>query len=104
MAMAVFKSGNQPLQRLFTANELGGTVFREDVLTETLRVFKADLASDIYIGWATGFLDGERKKLEALRADESKLNGVKIHLGHPREIADAFSAAILDDKNCAWFE
>jgi CRISPR-associated protein Cst2 len=104
LVLAVLKSGNQPFLRLFGEGDSGATVFRADVLEEALRVFKDDLASDIYIGWAKGFLDGERAKLDALVGDSSRTHGRTIHVGHPREIADAFAGAIEDAKNAAWFD
>ncbi len=122
LVLAVCRSGNQPFQRLFTADELKErTVLRLDVLAEALRVFKEDLLSDVYIGWAKGFLDRERQKLEQCLqeapSDSNKalpealavatalrdLSGRKIRLGHPREMADAV-AKDLENKTNAWFD
>ncbi len=126
LALAVCKSGNQPLQRLFTADALGErTVLRPDVLAEVLRVFREDLESDIYVGWAKGFLDTERAKLEALlqeRPDDApegfegeratraairdwQTNGKrKIVIGHPREIAEAVAKVLTDGGSERWFD
>lgn len=106
LVLAVCRTGNQPLQRLFTRGDLDNTVFRPDVFEEALRVFGSDLESDIYIGWARGFLDTERKKLEdLLKKDDRKFSydGRTIHIGHPREVVDAFAAAIADESHKAWF-
>jgi CRISPR-associated protein Cst2 len=106
LALAVCKTGNQPLQRLFTRGDLDNTVFRPDVFEEALRVFTNDLESDVYIGWARGFLDAERKKLEdLLKKDDGKFSydGRTIQIGHPREVVDAFAAAIADENHKAWF-
>jgi hypothetical protein len=51
--------------RLFTEGDSKNTVFRQDVLAETLTVFRDELESDVYIGGQKGLLDEERAKLEA---------------------------------------
>jgi CRISPR-associated protein Cst2 len=107
LVLAICKSGNQPFQRLLAASDLGNTEFRLDVLEEAIRVFGDDLISDIHVGWARGFLDAERKKLEtALTKENNKFtfNGKRVYLAHPREIADTFAKALLDAKNASWFE
>ncbi len=102
LVLATCKSGNQPFQRLVNGSELGMTELRPDVLLESLKTFGADLQSAVYIGWARGFLDTERKKLEALLASDAALKD-KIVMGHPREVAESFAGALLDAKNDAWF-
>jgi CRISPR-associated protein Cst2 len=101
LVLAVCRHGNQPFQRLFGPGD--PTAFRDDVLTEALRVFGSDLQSDIYIGWATGFLDAERKRLlefvEA-RGDQAP----RIRVGHPREMADEFAKAVEDSGHQSWFD
>ena len=73
---------------------------------EALRVHKEDLLSDIYIGWSTGFLDFERKKLEELLLPKSvaDLHGKTIHLGHPREISEQFAKLIEANADPSWFQ
>jgi len=103
LMLAVCKGGNQPFLRVLQeADEV--TVFRADVFAEALRVFKDDLQSDVYIGWATGFLDAERRKLEAMIATPERLSGRTVHVGHPREMAEAFAKAIEGDGSASWFE
>jgi CRISPR-associated protein Cst2 len=104
LVLAVCKSGNQPFQRLFASDDLEHTVFRTDVLDEALRVFSDDIQSDLYVGWAKGFLDVERVKLEAAIKDGKHSSGRAVHIGHPREIADAFAETLADDKNASWFD
>jgi CRISPR-associated protein Cst2 len=106
LVLAVCRHGNQPFQRLFTPGDLDNTVFRPDVLEEALRVFKDDLQSDLYVGWARGFLDEERKKLEEMCNEDGKprLHGRNIQLGHPREIVEAFAKAVEDESNAHWFD
>jgi CRISPR-associated protein Cst2 len=104
LVLAVCKTGNQPFLRLFGEGDAGSTVFRDDVLEEALDVFEDDLVSDVFIGWAKGFLDAERKKLDALIANPDRLHGRKVRVGHPREMADAFAKAIESPENAAWFD
>ena len=105
LVLAVCKHGNQPFQRLFTRGDLDNTVFRPDVLEEALRVFKEDLESDLYIGWARGFLDEERKKLDDICNENGKprLYGRNVQIGHPREIAEAFAKLIKGGMSATWF-
>lgn len=104
LVLAVLKHGNQPFLRLFGEGDNGQTVFRDDVLEEALRVFQGDLISDVYVGWAKGFLDGERRKLEALVSDSKRTSGRSVHIGHPREIAEAFAKALESDDSAGWFD
>jgi CRISPR-associated protein Cst2 len=103
LLLAVCKSGNQPFLRVFQEGD-DVTVFRDDVFEEALRVFKDDLQSDVYVGWTKGFLDGERKKLVAMIEEKKRLHERTIHLGHPREMAEAFAKAIEADGSASWFD
>ena len=104
LLLAVCKSGNQPFQRLFGSDDLEHTVFRTDVLDEALDVFKEDIQSDLYVGWAKGFLDTERTKLEAVTKDGRHASGRAVHVAHPREVAEMFGKVLADEKNAAWFK
>lgn len=104
LVFAVCKNGNQPFMRLFTEGDSDSTVFRPDVLEEACRVFKDDIQSTVYIGWAKGFLDSERKKLEAFLEDRAKHHGVRLQVGHPREAAEAFAKALMNPEHEAWFD
>lgn len=105
LVLAICRSGNQPFQRLFASDDLGHTVFRVDVLNEALDVFNDDLQSDLYIGWARGFLDSERSKLDDALDSGKHSSGRAVHIGHPREIAERFAQVIAtDEKSSSWFE
>jgi|YNPNPStandDraft_1061719.scaffolds.fasta_scaffold06280_3 CRISPR-associated protein Cst2 len=106
LVLAVCRNGNQPLQRLFTADELEEhTVLRLDVLEENLRSFGPDLESDIYFGWARGFLDGERARLEKFLGERKAEDRPIIRLGHPREMADAFAQDLTNSEVAEkWFQ
>jgi CRISPR-associated protein Cst2 len=89
LVLAVCKSGNQPFQRIFTADEAGDrTAFRLDVLEETLRVFANDLLSDVFLG----------------EDQQEKRHGRTVHVGHPREVAEAFAKVLESDAAAAWFD
>lgn len=104
LLLAICRSGNQPFLRVFQEGD-DATVFRDDVFEEALRVFANDLQSDVYVGWAKGFLDAERKKLDEMLAKPERLHGRKVHVGHPREMAEAFATAIeTAEGSGAWFD
>ena len=106
LLLAVCKSGNQPFMRVVGPDAVEeNTVFRADVLKEALTVYKDDIVSDIYVGWAKGFLDQERKKLEAeIKDGKYGDTGRTIHLKHPREIADDLAKALQNSANATWFD
>lgn len=97
LVLAVCRSASQPFQRLLMSDELGATSFRADVLEEALRAYQDDLLSDVYVGWARGFLDQERHKLEAAAA------GRGMQIAHPREAAQALARALRDEAHAHWF-
>lgn len=102
LVLAVCKSGHQPFLRLFGEGPKGTTELRLDVLEEALRAHADALQGDVYVGWAKGFLDAERQKLESFVASGAGGTGRAIHLGHPREQADAFAESLT--KHAEWFE
>ena len=67
---------------------------RLDVLDEALSVFKDDLQSDLYIGWAKGFLDVERVRLEGAIKDGKHSSGRAVH----RRCAAGSGGQPLEDR------
>jgi CRISPR-associated protein Cst2 len=104
LVLAVCKGGGQPFLRLFTEGDLKTTAFRQDVLEEALAVYRDDLQSDVYIGWAKGFLDAERLKLEAFLRDRGAEESPRVVVRHPREAASAFAALLAQPAAGAWFD
>lgn len=104
LVFAVCKYGNPPFTRLFQGTEDHTTVFRDDVFEEVLRIHGPDMVSDVYIGWARGFLDDERRKLDVLLKTKEALHGKNVHVGHPREIADQFVTVLESRQGDSWFE
>ncbi|MGD0076147.1 MAG: type I-B CRISPR-associated protein Cas7/Cst2/DevR [Candidatus Binataceae bacterium] len=60
---AVTRSGNHPFARVLTASSRHETELHAEALAEILEAYKNDFLSKIHVGWAKGFLDGERPKL-----------------------------------------
>jgi CRISPR-associated protein Cst2 len=104
LVLAVSKGGSQPFLRLLAEGDLKTTVFRQDVLEEALAVFRDELQSDVYIGWAKGFLDAERLKLEAYLRERGAEASPKIIVCHPREAANAFAGLLAQPAAGAWFD
>lgn len=99
--MAVTKGGNHIFGHIVNASNRGLPVLNIEALKESLRVFKEEIISDIYVGWVRGYLDDERSKIEDLAA-ESEYSKLKIC--HPREAFKSLAAALGDEKNSIWLE
>lgn len=100
--LAVVKNGNNPFYRALKASKTHQTEFDREAFAEILRVYKKDFLSDIYIGWAKGFLDEERQVLKEIIAAGDF--GLTIHLQHPREAIQEVADKLGDSKNEAWYE
>lgn len=98
---AVTKNGNHPFYRVFRSSRTYQTELHLEALEEILQVYKEDFLSDIYVGWATGFLDEERSKLEKFLS-EGNIN-VNIRLGHPRQILHKLAEDLRNDQNAGWY-
>lgn len=101
-ALAVTKNGNNPFYRMFTATRVHLTQFHEEAFRELVAVYRDHFISPIYIGWAKGFLDDERVKLEQLikAEDLSEL----ISLAHPVTQIGKFAEALRTESNFAWYD
>lgn len=98
---AVTKGGNHIFNYIFGSNNQGAVELKLDALQEALDVFKEEILSDVYIGWAKGYLDSERQKLEAFCQSNSQYN---IRSGHPREMFKALVGDLEKPGNSMWFE
>src|SRR5581483_2087549 len=81
MMLAVTRHGNNPFYRMLTASRTYTTQFHKDAFTELIQVYEKDFLSPIYIGWAQGFLDDQRMRLEET-IQELGL-GSKVTVAHP---------------------
>jgi CRISPR-associated protein Cst2 len=100
--LAVIRNGNNPFYRVLKASKSHQTEFNREAFEEVLKVYKKDFLSEIYIGWAKGFLDEERKALET--AIKENTSEVAIHLKHPREAIISLADELADTKNEVWYQ
>jgi CRISPR-associated protein Cst2 len=98
--LAVTKGGNHIFGHVIGATSRGLPELKLAALEEALTVFNDEILSDIYFGWARGYLDEERSKLEAFVEKAPKT----IHIFHPREAFRAVAAALRDERNLTWLE
>jgi CRISPR-associated protein Cst2 len=101
-ALAVTKNGNNPFYRMFKATSRHLTEFHEEAFKEVVAVYRDQFLSRIYIGWAKGFLDDERLKLEKLI--ESEHLSELISLDHPVTQIGNFSQDLNSESHHAWYD
>lgn len=85
--LAVTKGGNHIFNYCVGANSRNLPEFKTAAFREALTVFADDIVSDVYVGWTTGYLDGEREKFAAACGE---LQGINIRVSHPREMFQHF--------------
>lgn len=101
VVLAVTKGGNHIFGHIIGANSRGLPELKIEALEESLRVFKDDILSDVYVGCVRGYLDEERAKLEAFA---QSLEGRCIKISHPREAFRALIADLKKPENASWLE
>jgi CRISPR-associated protein Cst2 len=99
---AVIKSGNNPFARIMRADSRGNPEFSLDALQEILHVYKDQILCDVFIGWARGYLDEQRAKVEALNHGET--SGVKLRWAHPRETMAALAHQLTKETSYPWYD
>lgn len=102
--LAVTRGGNHIFGHVIGANRRGQPVLNIEALHEALTVFADDLLSDVYIGWAKGYLDEELSELEAALADEGALHGQSIRIFHPRQAFQAFVEDLQKPEHAHWLD
>jgi CRISPR-associated protein Cst2 len=102
IACAVIKSGNNPFLRIVRAQTQGNPEIVVDTLKEVLSVYKDQILSDVFLGWARGYMDDERKKVEALNGTD--LSEVKLRWGHPREVMADLATELTKETNYPWYD
>ena len=98
--LAVTKNGNNPFYRMFNSSPIKTTQFHEAAFTQVLTTYRNDFLSGIHIGWAQGFLDAERAKLETATAGLRELN---VSIGHPAAQIQQFAKIVGSVENAAWY-
>lgn len=99
---AVVKAGNNPFAHVIRANSRGNAEVATEALKEILRVYKDQILSDVFIGWARGYMDEERAKVEALATGD--VSGARLNWGHPRETMAHLAAEVSEESNQRWFD
>jgi CRISPR-associated protein Cst2 len=104
--LAATKGGNHIFGHVIGANSKGLPELNLEALKESMRVFKDEILSDIYIGWVKGYEDEERSRIEAFAntAEARTETGQMIRLSHPREAFQAFIAELNKPENDIWLD
>lgn len=102
MMLAVTRHGNNPFYRMLTASRAYTTQFHKEAFTELIQVYEKDFLSPIYIGWAQGFLDDQRARLEET-IQELGL-GNKVTVAHPVQQIETFVRQLQVESNGTWFD
>jgi CRISPR-associated protein Cst2 len=98
---AVVKAGNNPFARTIRPDLRGNPEVSIEALKEILRVYQDQIFSQVFVGWARGYLDDQRAKVEALSAAE--LSGARLRWGHPREVMAQLAEELTRESSYAWY-
>jgi CRISPR-associated protein Cst2 len=99
---AVTRGGNHPFYRVIGINGQRTPQIVVDALKEVLRVYRDQILSDVFIGWARGFEDDQRAGVESLSMeDRSQRN---FRWGHPREIMTELSSELTKEHARGWYD
>jgi CRISPR-associated protein Cst2 len=99
--LAATKHGNNPFYRML-GNVSGQTEFHKEAFLQLMEVYADSFLSPVYVGWAKGFLDDERKKLEST-ISEAGLSS-RVHVAHPVEQVRRFTDELGKPENAVWFD
>lgn len=100
--LTAFKNGNHPFYRVLGSSRTYETIFHRPAFDELLTVHKEAFLSDIYIGWAKGFLDDQRAEFEKAVAESPYKS--RIQIDHPCTVIKSLANQISGGKGDAWFE
>jgi len=95
--VAVTKGGNHIFGHVVGTDAQSRPVVKIEALREALRVFKADVLSNVYVGWVPGYLDEQRARFEQALQEEGELKAwqSRLVIKHPRE---AFAGLVEELK------
>lgn len=99
--LAVTKGGNNIFAHVVGATNRGLPELKLEAFKEALAVFQDEILSNVYVGWAKGYLDDERGKLEEFAKTPE---GSRIRISHPREAFKAVAAALREESNQSWLD
>jgi CRISPR-associated protein Cst2 len=100
--MAITKGGNHPFYRLFQGSRMEGTTLHDAATREIFDSYRDEFLSPVYIGWAQGFLDKEREKLEKL-LPELKPNQGFAPIVHPRTVLLQLAEELGSHEHADWY-
>lgn len=101
--LAVTKGGNHPFYRMFRGKRSDGTTLHEEATRELFAAYADEFLSPVYVGWAQGFLDSERKKLEDLIPSLKPAHGFAA-IQHPRTVLLDLAQSLANHDNATWYE
>jgi len=102
LVCAVLKSGNNPFARIVRPDPKGNPEVVVDALKEIVRVYKDQILSEVFVGWASGYMDEQRSKVQSLTPEE--LSGARLRWGHPREVMTQMAVDLEREPNQQWFD
>jgi CRISPR-associated protein Cst2 len=102
VVLATTRYGNNPFYRMFGSSRIHTTEFHREAFQEVMTVYREQFLSAVYVGWAKGFLDGEREKFEAAVKEGGWSDRVLV--GHPATQIEGFAAELRKGENASWYE
>jgi CRISPR-associated protein Cst2 len=99
---AVIRGGNHPFSRIVRVDGQGQVEIIVDALKEVLRVYKDQILSDVFVGWAKGYLDAQRSAVEAF--GDADRSGIRFRWGHPREVMAELGRELEAETNRGWYD
>jgi CRISPR-associated protein Cst2 len=102
--LAVTKGGNHIFGHVVGATGRGLPEVKHEALAEAFTVFSGEILSDVYVGWARGYLDEERSRFEAALGPGGQLAAFadKVRLAHPRDAFREVAADLRKSDNAVW--
>lgn len=104
--LAVGAGGNHLFSTVIGADAKGRTKINFEAIKETVRVYKEELLSGLYVGLVQGYLDEQREDLRTTLNEIAKNHGIKTFLGHPREAVEEFitDMRLQEGKSTSWLD
>lgn len=99
--LAPMKGGNNPFTRVMAMGK-AGAFFDVDVLREEMSAWSDELDGPVSIGWAPGFLGGQRRMVREELAAE--ISAGELVLDHPRTVLGDLAKRIEAGQADSWFE
>jgi CRISPR-associated protein Cst2 len=100
---AVTKGGNHVFKHSVGANKMAQPEFKQAAFEEMLSINGDQLLSPLYIGWAKGYLDEERAKIETML--QASPHREHLLLTHPRTAFEHLITSFTDaEKSKIWLD